>query len=147
MFSKARALYCLRKFDERYSLCKRLLARDPVLAEGRSLLEATSKRLNKSMIGNFDFSDMRNEANRQKFPRLDYRDYDGPVKIGTCSPLSKGRGLFATQDVRQGEILLCEKALKFCYVDEVLMQTNITQSKTGSILALTHVLLPKSSNF
>ena len=129
LFSKARALYRLRKFDESHSLCKRLLARDPVSAEGRSLLEATSKRLDESMVRNFDFSDMRNEANRQKFPRLDYGDYVGPVEIGTCGPSSKGRGLFATRDIRQGELLLCEKALKICYVDEVPMQTNINTVK------------------
>ena len=129
LFLKARALYCLRKFDESHLLCKRLLARDPVSAEGRSLLEATSKRLDESVVGNFDFSDIRNEANRQRFPRLDYGDYVGPVEVGTCSPSSKGRGLFATRDISQGELLLCEKALKICYVDEVPMQTNINTVK------------------
>lgn len=125
LFLKARALYCLRKFDESHLLCKRVLAQDSVSSEGRSLFEATSKRLDESGAGNFDFSDMRNEARRQRFPRLDYGDYTGLVEVGPCIQLSKGRGLFATQDIRQGELLLCEKALKICYVDEVPMQTTI----------------------
>jgi hypothetical protein len=72
---------------------------------------------------------MYSKARNQKCPRLDYGDYIGPVEVRACDQLSKGRGLFATRDISQGELLLCEKALKICYADEVPMQTTINTVK------------------
>lgn len=129
LYLKARALYCLRKFDESRLLCENFLDLESASSEGKSLLEDTLKRLHESITGNFDFSDMKNKAGSQKCPRLDYGDYIGPVDVRACCQSSKGRGMFATRDIVQGELLLCEKALQVCYVDEVPMQTTINTVK------------------
>jgi tetratricopeptide (TPR) repeat protein len=99
LFLAARALYCLRRFNESHLLCKEFLALDAASGEGRSLLKATLRRLDESTAGNFDFSDMYNKARNQKYPRSDYGDYIGSVEVRACDQLSKGRGLFATRDI------------------------------------------------
>jgi hypothetical protein len=70
-------------------LCKEFLALDAASGEGRSLLEATLRRLDESTAGNFDFSDMYNKARNQKYPRLDYGDYIGSVEVRACISYQK----------------------------------------------------------
>ena len=69
--------------------------------------------------GNFDFASMLDEAlTKQPSPRLDRASYIGPVEVRKCAVESHGRGLFTTQAVRAGELLLCEKAFATAFAPD-----------------------------
>jgi hypothetical protein len=48
-------------------------------------------------------------------PLIDCATHSSPVEIRK-SP-GRGNGLFTTKDVKSGELLLCEKAFSYCYID------------------------------
>lgn len=64
----------------------------------------------------YDFKQLQAEAKESRPPHLDHATYVGPVEIRQTE--SKGRGLFVTQDVKAGDLLLCEKAFSHGHVDE-----------------------------
>ena len=69
--------------------------------------------------GTFDFASMLDEAMiKQPSPRLDRASYIGPVEVRKCTIESHGRGLFTTQAVRPGELLLCEKAFATAFAPD-----------------------------
>jgi hypothetical protein len=110
MFLKARAFYFLRRFDKSARACEDLISEYPDLDEANDLLDKCLDRLRESSGGDYDFRSMEDKARLEDVARLDHADYIGPVQILQCRDPAKGRGLFATRDIRQGELLLCEKA-------------------------------------
>lgn len=115
---KGRALYHLRRYDEAHLLFQHFLTLDASSAEGKEHMLLASKRMEESATGVFDFAGMRKMAQLQKYPRLEYGCYIGPVELRRCNPRSKGRGLFATRDIDQGELVMCEKAFAIAYEGE-----------------------------
>ncbi|CRG90880.1 Desmoplakin [Talaromyces islandicus] len=98
------------EFDKSARACEDLISEYPNLLEANDLLDKCLDRF-KEAEGNFNFIAMEDEAHGHgEPPRLDHADYIGPVEIRECSDPAKGRGLFATRDIYQGELLLCEKA-------------------------------------
>ena len=118
IFLKARALYRLRSFRNAQTLCQGLLAIEPTSRDARVLFESATERVLESNSGKFNFQEMELKAKEHEYPRLDYGDYVGPVEIRHCNPSSKGRGLFATRDIDQGDLVICEKAFMFGYGGE-----------------------------
>ena len=120
--TKAQALHALRRYDEAQELSQQLASfartgpAGPWLAQYIS--DSSTKCALESKTGRFDFSKMQGEASARKHPRLDHGDFIGPVEVRPCFPESKGRGSFATRDIRQGELLLCEKAFIIGYDGE-----------------------------
>lgn len=110
MFLKARALYFLRQFDKSARACEDLISEYPELDEANDLLDKCLDRLKETSDGEYDFPAMEEKARMHEVARLDHADYIGPVEILQCRDPAKGKGLFATRDIRQGELLLCEKA-------------------------------------
>ena len=117
IFYKVGALYNLRKFDDARTVCERLVALDPSNLEATILLNSTRERCHESSSGDFNFEEMWEDAEGQKRPNLKYADYIGPVEVRKCKDSTKGRGMFATRDIAQGELLVCEKALVVTYAD------------------------------
>jgi hypothetical protein len=58
---------------------------------------------------------MQTAAQEPRPPQLDYATYIGPVEVSSVA--NKGRGLFITKAVRAGDLLLCEKASSYAWVD------------------------------
>ena len=115
---KARTLYRLRRFEEAQRLCYDFLAIEPTSEDGNGILASATERIRESTSGEFDFKEMELKAKAHKYPRLDYADFVGPVEIRQCDPSSKGRGLFATRNINQGELVICEKAFMIGYAGE-----------------------------
>ena len=44
-------------------------------------------------------------------PRLDIADYIGPIEVRAMDNRGGGRGVFATRDIKSGELLVCSKVL------------------------------------
>lgn len=128
-FLKGCALYGLRRYEEACECFHSFLAKHAASEDGKRHMLSTLNRLEESASGNFDFKKMQREANSQLYPRLDYGDYVGPLEIRQCNVFSRGRGLFATRDIAQGELILCEKALAIVYAGEIGFHATINTVK------------------
>lgn len=121
---KARALIRLGKFKE----CKALMNANPECktegTAGPNLMWQIKKGLEEQK-GQYDFVDMRKGATGMKFPRLDRATYQGPVEGRMCAKKGKGKGLFATRRIEAGEHILCEKALRMDFRDQLPNQVKM----------------------
>ena len=110
LFAIAQTLYKLRRFTEcQHNLVKALKGRhgdEAVL----KLNQQCRTRLEEER-GVFDFASMLDEAIKLS-PQLcsDRATFIGPIEMRTCSPASRGRGYFAMQDLKAGDLLLVDKA-------------------------------------
>ncbi|CUS08011.1 unnamed protein product [Tuber aestivum] len=109
--AKTRLVKLLKEFPENKSAKERLLR--------------TFQRLQEQRRGRYEFLKMRNEVKAwgNKRGKLDCAEYVGPVRVGDAGP--KGRGLFATRDVKFGELLLCSKAFHVCHKETAGAKLNI----------------------
>lgn len=115
LFRGAKALYLARNFEA----CKSRLATHvktyPGNKEAKATLLKVYQRLQEQQTGKYDFKEMRaltSDEQKGSF-KLDCADFIGPVQLQET--INSGRGLFATRDVKFGELLLCEKAFHVCY--------------------------------
>ncbi|KAK8102098.1 hypothetical protein PG984_015244 [Apiospora sp. TS-2023a] len=75
----------------------------------------TSRHLNESRLGDYDFPSMYQEANAIP-PLIDSATFSKPVVTRQSLP-ERGFGLFTKQPVSAGDLLLCEKALGYVWSD------------------------------
>ena len=78
----------------------------------RTAKKAVDTRLHELQHGDYDWLSLFRKSMTQESEQrylLEAADFIGPVKLDWAS--GKGRGLFATRDVRAGELLLVEKAI------------------------------------
>jgi len=72
-------------------------------------------RLAEQEHGRYRFKELYMEATKLRPPHLDHSTYVGPVSVRASG--SRGRGLFTTEAVKAGDLLLCEKAFAHAFVD------------------------------
>ncbi|KAJ5605534.1 hypothetical protein N7510_008315 [Penicillium lagena] len=112
----AQALYCLQKHRE---CCKTLTVirkEYPENETAKDMFTRAIERVAEQEKGRYRFKLMQAEASKLRPPHLDHATYVGPVVIKPCD--QGGRGLFTTQAVKAGDLLLCEKALAHAFIDE-----------------------------
>lgn len=109
-FRAGLASYNLEHFDDAEIYYRALLELDKNDADGGRELVKVQRRLGERRHGNFDFDTVIKTSLRN--PHIDAAKYANSVQIGESE--HGGRGLFATRDLRTGDLVLCEKA--FCSV-------------------------------
>lgn len=111
----ANALYMARKFEDCKSRLLLSLRTYPKNKQAKAILLKVYLRLQEGRTGKYNFEEMRKlTLNRQMGPvKLDCADFVGPVSLQNTT--DSGRGLFATRDVKFGELLLSSKAFHVCY--------------------------------
>lgn len=87
----------------------------PINVAAKGELTRAVKQLAEQEYGRYQFKQLYKEASKLRPPHLDHSTYVGPVSIRTSG--SRGRGLFTTEAVKAGELLLCEKAFAHAFVD------------------------------
>lgn len=125
MFLRARAYYNLRSFESARKAWNTYLRFAPNEREGEKHMKMTMTRLDEEKYGNYNLKRMSTEASQSEFPRLDYADYIAAVEIQKSKLVRGQRGLFAKQDFKQGDLVLCEKAFQICYKDEILNHATV----------------------
>lgn len=125
LFLQARAYYNLRDFEAARKAWVAYLSFAPNEKDGQKHMKMTMTRLDEEKKGNYNFKQMSTDATQSKFPRLDYADYLAAVEVKNSKLVKGQRGLFARQDFKQGDLVLCEKAFRICYKDEIINQTTI----------------------
>lgn len=116
LFRKAQALYYLRRYRESCEIHKLLGEKYPENSLAQHEFQRASARLIEQDAGKYDFKRMIQEAKKRRPPHLERGTYVGPVRVKATQ--SHGRGLFTTEAVRAGDLLLCEKALAYAFHDD-----------------------------
>ncbi|CAI7667777.1 unnamed protein product [Penicillium viridicatum] len=122
---KAQTLYHLRRFRESCDVLTKLCKKHPEDAGAKNDFREAIARLAEQKKGAYNFKIMQENASKTNPPLLDHATWIGPVTVRETK--SQGRGLFTTEAVKVGDLLLCEKA--FAYATE-----HPTRSRWGSSL-------------
>ncbi|SCO04304.1 related to TPR domain protein [Fusarium fujikuroi] len=117
---QARAIYHLGKFEECLEKLQALTAAFPKSVPGWSMKSAIFKRLEEQNDGEYAFDDMLVEA-QETPPLIDRATFSSLVEIRIAP--GRGKGLFLTKDVSAGDLILCEKAFSYCFMDEKSHET------------------------
>jgi hypothetical protein len=115
LFRKAQALYNLQRYRECCQVLKVLRVEYPNLVAAKGELTRAINRLVEQESGRYQFKQLYMETNKLRPPHLDHCTYVGPLSVRASG--SRGRGLFTTEAVKAGDLLLCEKAFAHAFVD------------------------------
>ena len=111
-YRAGRAAYELHRYSEAESLIKDGLEISPQDSDlSKELNKITARR--KDVEGEYDFATLSKSTNK-KHNRLDAANFTSRTMIKSAGE-SKGRGLFAEQDVKAGELIMCEKAFSVSF--------------------------------
>ncbi|PNP81143.1 hypothetical protein FNYG_05610 [Fusarium nygamai] len=111
---QARAFYNLGDFEECLQKLRVLTVLFPKSVLGLSMKSTVSKRLKEQDDGEYEFEDMLVEA-QETPPLIDCATFSSLVEIRDAP--GRGKGLFLTKDVSAGDLVLCEKAFSYCFMD------------------------------
>lgn len=121
-----------------------LLASHPQNSNATAEMERVKARLKEQRTGKYDFGRMYDQAEKTP-PMIDCATFTGPVEVRE-SP-GHGRGLFTTQAVSAGQLLLCEKAFGYSYADEmhlsILMNVSTKKTTVGGQAGLLSQIVQK----
>ncbi|KAK0922364.1 hypothetical protein LTS16_021611 [Friedmanniomyces endolithicus] len=106
-FRAASASYQLRDFRQCEEYLTKLLSLSVNDEDGARLLEKVRARFKESEEGLYDLHHLVKRTSRQQ-PLLDIADFTKRTIARTSK--HRGRGLFAAEHIRLGELILCEKA-------------------------------------
>ncbi|KAJ6138087.1 hypothetical protein N7471_004573 [Penicillium samsonianum] len=111
---KAQTLYRLKRFRESCDVFTKLCKKHPEDVGAKNDFREAIARLAEQKKGGYNFKKMQEKASKTYPPLLDHATWIGPVTVRQTK--SQGRGLFTTEAVKAGDLLLCEKA--FAYASE-----------------------------
>ncbi len=125
LFRGAKAYYSLGKFKTCMEKLVDLVRCNPKNAEAWAEIKRAKERLREEETGSYQFDSMHRQAAATP-PLMDCATYIGPVVVRSSA--GRGKGLFTTQPVKAGELLLCEKAFAYCYAgnDSSVGRSNTT---------------------
>lgn len=114
-FRAGSAAYSLGEYEESQKLFKTALGLSPDDKDAQTYLRSIDARLNEQRTGEYNFNKMRLKLSKSR-SRVDAATFSNRITIGK-SPLG-GRGMFAAQDIKAGELILCEKAFRVAWGHE-----------------------------
>ncbi|KAK4543021.1 hypothetical protein LTR36_006019 [Oleoguttula mirabilis] len=119
-YRAGRAAYELGQFEQAEDLFSKAQALNPDDADAAREVKRIAARLSEMTSGSYDFAKMSKAASK-KHNRLDHASF---IKQGAVREAGKhGRGLFATVDIKAGELILCDKAFSVAFESEEGGQT------------------------
>lgn len=110
------AQYLLRNFILAKNYFDQALCLDPADKAVAAELERTSQRIHEQESGQFDLAAMA-ESVTSSNRRLDYASFTRNTRIASAG--NRRRGLFATKDIKDGGLVIVEKAFCVKFGDEV----------------------------
>lgn len=115
-FRAGRAQYQLGDFCTAKEYLDRALGFDPTDKTVRAELARTEQRIVEERSADFDFSAMAQSATVSR-RKLDYATFTNNTRIGSAG--KRGRGLFATKNIKHGSLVMVEKAFCVVFGDEI----------------------------
>lgn len=114
-FRAGSAAYSLGEFHEAQKLFEEALSLSPEDKDAQIYLRNIEARLREQQTGDYNFNKMRLRLSPAR-SRVDAATFSRRIKTDD-SPLG-GRGMFATQDLQPGDLILCEKAFRVAWSHE-----------------------------
>lgn len=114
LYRAGKAAYGMQDFAQAKQHFGQILELDKGNKEARVDLSRTEKRLSEQRDGDYDFSMMAKSATSQHY-LLDHASFLKRVKVATAE--GRGRGLFATETLKAGDIVFVEKAFYIAHRD------------------------------
>lgn len=114
-FHRGRANYQLGHYDDALNAFRRMLMLAPFDLQGIQALKNTEERLLEQQQGAYNFAEMIDEVSENGFfaDRASFL-----LKTEVRQTQDRGRGLFATKDIRMGDLILCEKAFMAAHPED-----------------------------
>lgn len=106
-FNRGHANYQLGRYDDALNAFRRMLMLAPFDPQGHEELKNTRERLLEQQQGAYNFAEMIDEVPENGF-FADRASFLSRTEVRQTQ--DRGRGLFATKDIRMGDLVLCEKA-------------------------------------
>jgi tetratricopeptide (TPR) repeat protein len=101
------AAYELGNLEKAQVCYRKILGMAPDNADATRNLKRIQERIHERMTGDYDFDRMSRSASKRN-NRLDHASYISFARVSETE--RRGRGLFATQDLKAGQLILAEKA-------------------------------------
>ncbi|KAM0466045.1 hypothetical protein ACHAPV_000998 [Trichoderma viride] len=114
LYRAGKAAYEMQDFAQAKRHFGQVLELDTGNKEARVDLSRTEKRLSEQENGDYDFSMMVKSATAQHY-LLDHASFLRRVKVASAE--SRGRGLFATEALKAGDLVFVEKAFYIAHRD------------------------------
>ncbi|KAF2010165.1 SET domain-containing protein [Aaosphaeria arxii CBS 175.79] len=137
LFRAGEALYSLQRFEECRQVLETLHTEYPQNPLAKPKLERAQNRYVEMDTGVYNFKAMQRDVHDHNAPDLDYATYIGPVEIRES--IGKGRGLFLTEYVKAGALILCEKAFARAHVPQTPEPGSITTMLIDPFKDIRHV--------
>ncbi|KAL6897058.1 hypothetical protein GGI43DRAFT_106339 [Trichoderma evansii] len=133
LYRAGKAAYEMQDFAQAKQHFARVLELDRGNKEAQNDFSRTMKRLSEQEKGNYDFSMMAKSATAQHC-LLDHASFIRRVKVAPAE--GRGRGLFATETLKPGDIVFVEKAFYVAHRDgrdiSVLLNVNTDRVSLGT---------------
>lgn len=115
-FRAGRAQYQLGNFVLAKEYLDEALGIDPMDKTVKADLAQTKQRILEQQEGDYNFAVMAQSATTSH-KKLDHATFTSNTRIGSAG--NRGRGLFATKDIKHGNVVMVEKAFCVCFGDEL----------------------------
>ncbi len=148
LYRAARACYGLEEFQECKNFLGTLLEYHGDDKDARREFKRVKHRLKEQETGSYDFAAMAKSASEQLW--LDHASFTKQVAVKPAG--NSGRGLFTTEAVKAGSLLLCEKAFSAAFQDEcpnttyILLNANTERITLGTQALLIPGIAQKLQN-
>lgn len=145
-FRAARAQYQLGNFDLAKEYLDKALGLDPTDETVKADLERTKQRISEQKKGNYNFAAMAQSATASH-KKLDHATYTNNTEVASAG--KRGRGLFATKNIKHGDVVMVEKAFCVRFGDElgrdysVLININTDRIECGTHAECLHETIDK----
>ncbi|KAH0350844.1 SET domain-containing protein, partial [Aureobasidium melanogenum] len=113
-FRRGLANYQLCHYADALKAFERMLMLAPSSLKGREELKKTKTRLLEQQQGTYNFAEVIDEVTKNGF-FADRASFISKTEVRQTQ--DRGRGLFASQDIRMGDLILCEKAFMAAHPD------------------------------
>lgn len=121
-FYRGCANYQLGHYVDALNAFRRMLVLAPFDLQGHEELTHTRERLLEQQQGAYNFAEMIDEVTKNGF-FADRASYLSGTEMRQTQ--DRGRGLFATKDIRMGDLILCEKAFMAAHPDDQIPRSTV----------------------
>ncbi|KAK0847623.1 hypothetical protein LTR03_006182 [Friedmanniomyces endolithicus] len=134
-YRAGRAAYALRNFPRAAEYFRKGEQCSPSGdADAKQEVKRAAYRLEEQRTGRYDFAAMSEAVSATRNNRLDHADFTTRVEVRDAG--IHGRGLFAVEALKMGDLVLCEKAFGVVFASEKIKALDMTVNLNTNRLSL-----------
>uniref|UniRef100_A0AC35F0H7 SET domain-containing protein n=1 Tax=Panagrolaimus sp. PS1159 TaxID=55785 RepID=A0AC35F0H7_9BILA len=140
LFRMGQAAYGMREWQKAANHFVEVMKEFPMNKLASEQFKHATVRLSEQRNGKFDFKSMLLESKKEK-AAIDVSDYTGPIKIANIP--GKGRGIIATEDIKEGTLLAVSKAFASGYSQDfppILFAIDLIRKEGGNAAQMLQIV-------